>query len=338
MKYKKIHQEVELLCEGKGTLLYLIKFGSHLYGTNTENSDTDYKGIFLPHAKNLILEHKCRSITQHTASDNAKNISDDVDIDLWSLQHWLDLLKKGDTNAIDMLFSYTNKDVLIYVSPMFAKIFENPMNYINLRDNTAYIAYAYHQAKKYGLKGTRLHLLKSIYDYVNNALNENKICEQDQFKVLIPDIKNLFFNEKLCFDKVDNQGANILYILGSGFHEKIKVSEVITRLKVSYTKYGTRAILAEKNENVDWKAISHAMRCIFQIKKLAQSGHLVFPLSEADYLMKIKTGKFSWKECEKNIADGLAELETLVNELPQNSLINQVHEKTILSFYPQIST
>ena len=23
-------------------------FGSHLYGTNTENSDTDYKGIFLP--------------------------------------------------------------------------------------------------------------------------------------------------------------------------------------------------------------------------------------------------------------------------------------------------
>jgi predicted nucleotidyltransferase len=31
-----------------GYLLYLTKFGSHLYGTNGPNSDADYKGFYLP--------------------------------------------------------------------------------------------------------------------------------------------------------------------------------------------------------------------------------------------------------------------------------------------------
>ncbi len=178
-----------------------------------------------------------------------------------------------------------------------------------------------------------IRLLKSIYGYVKNSLDKKKVSDQDQFKVLIPHIKGLFFDEKLCFDKLDNQGASILYILGSGFHEKIMISEVITRIETSYNKYGARAIQAEKNENVDWKDISHAMRCILQIKELAQTKQLIFPLSEADYLIKIKAGKFSWKECEKSIADWLIELDTLVTELPQNLQINQIHEKTILSYY-----
>jgi len=30
-------------------------FGSHLYGTNTPDSDTDYKGIFLPSREQVFL-------------------------------------------------------------------------------------------------------------------------------------------------------------------------------------------------------------------------------------------------------------------------------------------
>ena len=30
-------------------------FGSHLYGLDTENSDKDYCGIFVPTAKEIIL-------------------------------------------------------------------------------------------------------------------------------------------------------------------------------------------------------------------------------------------------------------------------------------------
>lgn len=30
-------------------------FGSHLYGLNTPTSDKDYKGIFLPHPRDILL-------------------------------------------------------------------------------------------------------------------------------------------------------------------------------------------------------------------------------------------------------------------------------------------
>ncbi len=334
---QRISHEVARLCEGKGTLLYLVQFGSHLYGTNTQHSDTDYKGIFLPDIANLVLEQQCRSITHHTGSDAKKNISGDIDIDLWSLQHWFKLLEKGDTNAIDMLFSYTNSNAIIYASPLCDSIFANPTHYINLRDNASYVAYAYHQAKKYGLKGSRLHLLKSIYFYVNSCLQNGHVSERATFKTLIPSIKERFFDEKLCFDKQDTHGTTILYILGSGFHEKITIADTVKRLEASYLKYGERAILAEKNENIDWKSISHAMRCIVQIKELAQTGHLTFPLKDAAFLKTIKSGKLSWKECEQHIVQGLAELEPLINALPRNTQMNSIHKKTILSCYPQLN-
>ncbi len=326
---------VESLCEAKGVLLYLVKFGSHLYGTNTENSDTDYKGIFLPNIESLILEKKCQSIVHNTNSNAVRNSNVDVDIDLWSLQHWFSLLKRGDTKAIDMLFSYTNKDSLIYISPILkeAQVFKTPMDFINLRENTSYIAYVHNQAKKYALKGSRLHLLKSVYDLIIKALGENKYTKYDFFGILIPELKNLFFDEKLCFAKEDAQGHTVLYLCGSGFHEKTKILEVVLRLETMYKKFGERAVQAENNENVDWKAISHAMRCIFQVEELIKTGNLIFPLKNAEHLKDIKAGKYSWKECEKEISEGLAKLEILLEKMPINKKIDEIHEKTILSFY-----
>ena len=39
-------------------IICLMKFGSHLYGTNTTDSDTDYKGVYMP-TKRQILLGKC---------------------------------------------------------------------------------------------------------------------------------------------------------------------------------------------------------------------------------------------------------------------------------------
>ena len=39
----------------KMNLIVKMKFGSHLYGTDTENSDVDYKGVFLPSKEDILL-------------------------------------------------------------------------------------------------------------------------------------------------------------------------------------------------------------------------------------------------------------------------------------------
>ena len=36
-------------------VLVKMFFGSHLYGTTNENSDTDLKGVFLPNKRDILL-------------------------------------------------------------------------------------------------------------------------------------------------------------------------------------------------------------------------------------------------------------------------------------------
>src|SRR6056297_3686368 len=84
-------------------LIYLSEFGSSLYGTNSENSDIDYKGIFLPNKRELLLGKKMKSYTYSSGNDKGKNTKNDVDIQLWSLHYFIELLSKGETGAIDLL-------------------------------------------------------------------------------------------------------------------------------------------------------------------------------------------------------------------------------------------
>ena len=91
------------------TLLFKCLGGSYLYGTNSESSDKDYKGVFLPNLNDLILGKAPKHYTSTTGSSVDRNTADDVDETYYSLQYFLELAAKGDTNAIDILFAYSCK-------------------------------------------------------------------------------------------------------------------------------------------------------------------------------------------------------------------------------------
>ena len=56
-----------------------MKFGSHLYGTDTPSSDTDYKGIYLPEAKDCYLDNIKHTIDMSTGNSHSKNTKEDID-------------------------------------------------------------------------------------------------------------------------------------------------------------------------------------------------------------------------------------------------------------------
>ena len=49
----KIIKQLNPLINGK--LIYLSQYGSHLYGLNTENSDLDFRGVYIPTLDDIIL-------------------------------------------------------------------------------------------------------------------------------------------------------------------------------------------------------------------------------------------------------------------------------------------
>jgi predicted nucleotidyltransferase len=101
-------RQAEALCHEHGTsLLFLTIFGSSLYGTETPGkSDLDLRGIFLPSIGALALNKAPKSLQRSTNRTGQRNSAEDVDIDLWSVQHWLlKLLPAGDTGDLDLMFS-----------------------------------------------------------------------------------------------------------------------------------------------------------------------------------------------------------------------------------------
>lgn len=127
--------------------------GSHLFGTSTPESDTDYKGVFIPSERDIILGRDSDTIQQSTGEADSKNSKDDVDVELYRLKKFLKMLRNGDTAAIELLF--TPEEMIVEKSVLWEHIVAERHNLIS-RKIKGVIGYARHQANKYGIKGIRL--------------------------------------------------------------------------------------------------------------------------------------------------------------------------------------
>jgi predicted nucleotidyltransferase len=64
-------------------------FGSHLYGLNTPTSDEDFKGIYIPTLKELLLHSYPDTVDYSTGPKDAKNSAGDTDITVHSLSKFV---------------------------------------------------------------------------------------------------------------------------------------------------------------------------------------------------------------------------------------------------------
>lgn len=321
-------------------LIYLTEFGSTLYGLNSESSDLDLKGIFLPTKESLLVGETTKSFKYSSGDDKSKNSSDDVDIQLFSLHYFLQMLQKGETGAIDLLFSMNkankNNCIKYMYSPLYYDLFLKRDKFINPKNTKAYYGYAMGQAKKYGLKGTRVGIIKSVKDYlIDNGLDCLGESQQKRIKLsyCINDIDKKFHDDSYCFQK-DSNGVNSLVLCGRVHQETISIKEFATRINDDWKKYGERAKLAMKNEGLDFKALSHACRCCVQMEELLETGCIVFPLKDKEMLKDIKYGKYTWPDIEKILLSYLDRVAIACNNCKLDwEYDHKTVKNFILSFY-----
>lgn len=327
-----LSNELQLLCSRNNcTLLYASYFGSTLYGTSiTGKSDLDIKGLFLPAKETMLLGNNQKSITFSTGKSDSKNTESDVDIQLWSLQYFLKtLLPQGDTGGLDLLFSVSNKDCIIYKSDLSDIIFRNYSQFVNCKNQNAYIGYCIGQAKKYGIKGSKLGIIKQIKEYLDNECRYN---ENDRLITCIEDIIAKFYHPQYCFtvDKNDDIGLVLCERMHMG---KITMKEFYGRLVRHYDQYGERAKLAMENKGIDWKALSHAVRCLYQVQELIETGKIQFPLKYANELIKIKQGQYTWEYLEKLISTNLELVNLKLENVKQKNYNYNFVDAIILGTY-----
>ena len=308
---------MEIICE--------LQFGSHVYGTDTPNSDLDIKGIYLAPVKDIIFGKLHNSVVKSTKVKKGlgiRNTKDDIDTEYKELRSFIKDALEGQTYAIDMLFTpqkWWRKSSLIW-----EEIVANRERFLSKKVN-AFIGYCNQQASKYGLKGSRLGTVLETIKLLEklppaSRLNENEKFPENEFR------KYVIYNHRRNNELVDEE---MLEILGKKFSLNTQVKLIIPPLQKFCDNYGERAVSAMNNEGIDFKAISHAYRCCYQLIELATKHRIDFPLEQAPYLKEIKTGKVSWP---KKVQD---ELPALMEEAIATVKASDLPEEPDRKFWDQ---
>ena len=339
----KIIEQLKSKINGK--LIYLSQYGSHLYGLNTENSDLDFRGVYIPNLDDVIL-HKDKDEINEELEINipvfeSYNYDDEnfeidsnevqkikVDVKVFSLQKFIQLCSKADTNALDLLFSIDTpadhtwqykglvKNVPEEMKYPLRYIHENRDKLINTDRLESPISYAFKQATKYSIKGNYIKLLDCLIELSDRLI----VYNVEEFTKYIRELleiekDNLFIVTRDMKEKGGIQ--KFLSVLGVEHQFNLSTEKFKQRLKQKRASYSDRSIQSGKDDGNDWKALSHAIRVLLEIKELLDTGNIQFPLKDKDFLLNIKLGKVSREEIDKYFEK---ELSSVLEEVQSNKL------------------
>ena len=280
-------------------LIVKIKFGSHLYGTNTPQSDVDYKSVYLPTARDIVLQRVINSVHIGAKSkvEGERNLPTDVDNEAYSLQRYLTLLAEGQTVAIDMLFA---PEPLL--STGLWDIIQNNRERLLTKRSAAFVGYCRTQANKYGIKGSRVASAKVAADFFEKAQSEHgtNIAVGYFFDSCNPanpfvvGERVLDIHTSIVTKETTNGSIESYFVCCNrmvGFKNTVKEAAALYRH--IYESYGNRARQAECNEGIDWKALSHAVRVGNKAIELLNTHSITFPLPNASPHPRHQAGQHS---------------------------------------------
>jgi hypothetical protein len=287
-------------------IIFRTRFGSHLYGTNTPASDEDWKSIRMPSAREILLGTARETIAireRYNKAEKEKNLPGEYEEECFTLKQYLKLVSEGQTVSLDMLFAPFPFWDEPY-SEIWLDLIRNRSRLISKKSG-AFVGYCRQQAKKYGIKGSRVAAVRAALTLLNKFDPHLKLGDYDYscdfFARSTEHVEVTYI--------VQQSGTRIGYldICGRKLQYTSRVSECIKVIQHLMDEYGQRALQAESNDGVDWKALSHAVRIGEQAIELFETGFIEFPRPNADFLLKIKQGLLPYKEVayliEKNFDD-----------------------------------
>lgn len=302
-------------------ILFECRAGSFAYGTNTENSDIDIKGIFHQSQEELI-----------SFNTPDLQISDDTnDTVYYSLRRYIELASAANPNILELLF--IPQDCVGKTSPTFETLKSFRDEFITKKCLETHQAYALAQIKK--AKGRNKWInnpqpkdkptLENFAYFIPFLQNGKTPARPIKFKnsqlhkeglkassvehcpglyrVYESDAKNIIFtDEQICCSSISIEDENKSF-KGLLFINEDAYKRALTDHK-NYWEWiskrnPNRWRLQELGElNYDSKNMQHTIRLLLCARGIAKNGLLQvrFEGAELELLRKIRTGAYSYQE------------------------------------------
>ena len=282
--------------------IFRCKFGSHLYGTSTPTSDLDFKSVFIPDARSILLQRAKGTMNdRRPKGEFEKNFAGEVEEEQFSLQRYLGLLAEGQTVALDALFA-TDWAMTQEPSAEWIEIVANKHRLLT-RKSAAFIGYARKQAAKYGIKGSRVAASRAALAILESGMS--RLGSVAKVGELAPEIDAaLAATEHMAIVPIEMINGGIVNhweVCGRKLPYSVSIKNARDIMAKLVEEYGHRALQAESNQGVDWKALSHAVRVGHQAIEVLSTGNITFPLPNAAHVLEIKQGQRDYREVSVEI-------------------------------------
>ena len=271
-------------------LIFLIKAGSHFFNLNSPTSDTDYRGIYMPSLEEFYNgESRRRFFERKTLEGNktgVRNTRDDTDLYLFSYTFFLDLLKRGDFNCMEML--HAPEDKIIINSPEMEYL-SDIRQAILVNDISAFLGFIKKEYRRYGININHYKIQENFANFLR------KYPPYTRLKDIWTDIKEYSKNDPQIIFTTSLTGNNnrvpTVKIAQRFYQNTVKTSYVVDAIDNRLKRYGHRQKNMAKH-GVEFKGLYHALRLIYEANDLFDHGEFKIPFEKGrlNTLKSIKEG------------------------------------------------
>lgn len=344
--------------KNNGYLLFETIVGSQAYGTNTSESDTDIKGVFvMPEEFELKLSYDSSwDVILHKEGEGNKK----VETEYFTLRKFMKLLINNNPAALEML--HTPEDCITYMHPDFKLIYDNRDKFLTTKCEKAFAEFAIQQMKK--AKGqdkkqnwtkermTRKDLLDFCYTFqaqgsipVKDKLKQLGITAESCGLVRIPHMTN-------TFAVYHDENESYKGIVARGETDIILSSVKRNASPIFYMQFNSNAWSThcveirewktwekERNEDrwvdvqghgqkIDGKNMLHSVRLIDTAIEIVTTGTLNVRRPNVPFLLDIKKGRLTLQEILENSEQKILDMS---NVYKQSNLPKELNADFLIS-------
>jgi uncharacterized protein len=279
-----------------------IRVGSHLFGTDTPDSDLDLYGIFMPFDEIVYGMHKYEEVKSDIISKDStgRNTKDAVDRTITEYRKFIRLALQNNPNILHTLF-VDKKNILHLDEGGFGQ------RLLDMAERFPYKG-AHHRFVKYAdSQRYKMRIKPENFNALENGL---KLLEQFGDNTVIAEVAYDKFNTNFKVTTVsggydihayfsppfvDNGNGKHIKCGDLNFERGLYVKRVRNMIKDRLSKATSRKELFTRY-GYDSKFASNLIHLLMEGIELMKTGRIEYPLTYANHILDIKKGKYSVEE------------------------------------------
>lgn len=308
--------------------ILVVKTGSHMYGTNTPESDEDFVGIFMPSEEYVYGFKRVDEVDMSVKDkdENGRNTKEAVDIKYYEFRKFVKLAMENNPNILEILFA--PKENIIFYNDIGAELIRSAWMFPHQGAKQKFLGYAFSQKHKMFIKKDNYFDLIKAKEFLeiwgpkkgSEGMSLWEIEKEMDKSVFVKQINKL-------------SGKTDFYAVGDiNLMPSISIKNALKMIDERLDKVGNREELYLKHA-YDTKFAMHLVRLMMEGAFLLKKGYLQFPFDECGkaILMDIRNGKFSIEDILESAGNIEAIIEGIESPLPEKPRYDMIEEYVIIT-------